>query len=465
LIEAFVADEEADSGGALVAGYTILEEIARGGMGVVYQAQQHHPRRIVALKMILPHLLGSAVVRARFQAEAELVAKLDHPNVLPIYEAGENHGIPYLAMKFVAGGSVATHSAKFRGAPKDCARLLAAVSRGVHHAHARGILHRDLKPANLLLDASSPDAAAVPMVSDFGLARILEAEPSGLTVPSAVLGTAGYLAPELACGGESAPTVQADIYSLGAILYELLAGQLPFGAGSGIKALRRADEETPPALRTLNPGIPKDLDAICLTCLQREPSSRYRSAAALADDLERFLAGHPVVARPVPRLLRLTRWARRKPALAALSVAIVLLFATALGGTALFSQRVARERDRAAASEKEAQAQLWRAYLEQARAIRIAPQMGRRFGHARCRRRGGASPPFAGVAQCGRRCPRARGYRPGASLAAHEDVDRYSSRFRRKARTLCFAGPGPTNLCPPHERQCRIAQSCRRRRN
>jgi eukaryotic-like serine/threonine-protein kinase len=379
LIEAFGEEAKIEAEDSLVAGFTVIEEIARGGMGVVYRAQQHHPNRIVALKMILPHLLDSPVVRARFQAEAEAVARLDHPNVLPIYEADENRGTPYLAMKFVSGGSLAARRTEFLGQSRACAKLVAAAARGVHHAHERGILHRDLKPANLLLDESPTNADAVPFVSDFGLARALETEPSGLTGPASFLGTVGYLAPELFFGPKSEPTIQSDIYSLGAILYELLTGQLPFGAEGGLEIVRRADEQAAPSVRAIDPSISKDLDAICRTCLQRDPSSRYRSALSLADDLQRFLDGRPVLARPVPRLLRLARWSRRKPALAALSVAVSLLLIAAIAGSALFTTRVARERDRAAASEKQAQSQLWRAYLEQARATRIAPQMGRRF--------------------------------------------------------------------------------------
>ena len=344
LIEAFGEEEKVESGDSLVAGYTVIEEISRGGMGVVYRAQQHHPSRIVALKMILPHLLDSQIVRTRFQAEAEAVAKLDHPNVLPIYEAGENRGMPYLAMKFVPGGSLAARRAEFLGQTRACAKLLAGAARGVHHAHERGILHRDLKPANLLLEESGTSADAVPLVSDFGLARALETEPGGLTGPASFLGTVGYLAPELFFGPKSEPTIQSDIYSLGAILYELLTGQLPFGAEGGLEVFRRTDEQAAPSLRAIDPKIPKDLDAICRTCLQREPSSRYRSASALGDDLERFLEGHPVLARPVPRLVRLARWSRRKPALAALSLAVSLLLIAAIGGSALFTTRVARER-------------------------------------------------------------------------------------------------------------------------
>jgi eukaryotic-like serine/threonine-protein kinase len=347
LIAAFGEEDKGDADSAVVTGYTILEEISRGGMGVVYRARQHHPNRIVALKMILPHLLASPVVRARFQAEAESVAKLDHPNVLPIYEAGENRGTPYLTMKFVAGGSLAAHHARFLGAAQACAELVAAAARGVQHAHERGILHRDLKPANLLLDAPSPDATPVPMVSDFGLARILESEPSGLTAPSAFMGTAGYLAPELAFGSNTAPTVQADIYSLGAILYELLAGQLPFGEETGLEALRRADRETPPSLRVLNPRIPKDLDAICLSCLQREPSSRYRSAGALADDLDRFLEGSPVVARKDTMSYRAAKFARRNKAGLAVAALVLLILVGGIVATSWQAHIATREKARA----------------------------------------------------------------------------------------------------------------------
>jgi tetratricopeptide (TPR) repeat protein len=347
LIEAFGEEQTTDPADSLVAGYTILEEISRGGMGVVYRARQHHPSRIVALKMILPHLLDSPVIRARFQAEAESVAKLDHPNVLPIYEAGENRGTPYLTMKFVAGGSLAAHRAEFLGAPQACAELVAAAARGVQHAHERGILHRDLKPANLLLDAPTPDAAPTPMVSDFGLARILEAEPSGLTAPSAFLGTAGYLAPELAFGGSNAPTVQTDIYSLGAILYELISGQLPFGAATGLEALRRADRETPPSLRSLNPRIPKDLDAICLCCLQREPSSRYRSAGALADDLDRFLGGSPVVAQRDTMSYRAAKFAQRNKAGLAVAALVLLVLVGGIIATSWQARIAMKEKARA----------------------------------------------------------------------------------------------------------------------
>lgn len=347
LIEAFGEEENTEPADAVVAGFTILEEISRGGMGVVYRAQQQHPSRVVALKMILPHLLDSPGVRARFHAEAESVAKLDHPNVLPIYEAGENRGTPYLAMKFVAGGSVASQREKFVGAPRASAELVAAAARGVQHAHERGILHRDLKPANLLLEASSADAPPVPMVTDFGLARILESEASGLTAPSAFLGTVGYLAPELAFGSNHAPTVQADIYSLGAILYELVTGRLPFGEETALETLRRADRDAPPSLRTLDPHIPQDLDAICLCCLQREPSSRYRAAGALAEDLDRFLAGSPVLARKDTWSYRASKFARRNKAGLAAAALILLLLIGGIVATSRQARIAMKEKARA----------------------------------------------------------------------------------------------------------------------
>jgi serine/threonine-protein kinase len=347
LIAAFSEEDRDDTTASVIPGYTILEEISRGGMGVVYRARQQQPGRVVALKMILPHLLHSPVIRARFQAEAESVAKLDHPNVLPIYEAGESRGTPYLTMKFVAGGSLAAHRARFLGVPRACAELVAAAARGVQHAHERGILHRDLKPANLLLDTSDAEATPIPMVSDFGLARILEAEPSGLTAPSAFLGTAGYLAPELIFGDSSASTVQADIYSLGAILYELITGQLPFGAETGLEALRRADRETPPSLRALDPRISKDLDAICLTCLKREPASRYRSAGMLADDLDRFLEGSPVLARKDTLGYRASKFARRNRAGLAVAAFILLILIGGIISTSREARVAIREKARA----------------------------------------------------------------------------------------------------------------------
>jgi TolB-like protein/Tfp pilus assembly protein PilF/predicted Ser/Thr protein kinase len=316
LIAAFAEEEK--EGVEFVPGFVVQEEIAHGGMGIVYRAVQRETGRIVALKMILPHLLDSPQVRARFHAEVESVAKLDHPNVLPIYEAGENRGIPYLVMKFVSGGSLAERGAEFLGKPRACVRLVASAARGVQHAHERGILHRDLKPANVLLGEHGE-----PLVSDFGLAKCLDTT-SELTRTLTVFGTPGYIAPEQAKGNASPA---ADVYSLGAILFDLLTGRPPFLGDNALAVIQQASEKPAPKLRTLshNGGIDRDLEVICAKCLEREPETRYRSAGNLADDLERWLEGRPIAARPVLVPVRAVRWARRNPTVAAMTVLLLAL--------------------------------------------------------------------------------------------------------------------------------------------
>jgi TolB-like protein/Tfp pilus assembly protein PilF len=337
LIAAFAEEEnesiETDPAATeLVPGFVVQEEIARGGMGIVYRAVQRHPSRVVALKMILPQLLGSARIQARFRAEVEAVAKLDHPNVLPIYEAGENRGVPYLAMKFVPGGSLAQRRAEFLGKPVACARLVAAAARGVQHAHERGILHRDLKPANLLLDGPSHESVSsqipTPLVGDFGLARWLDTA-SDLTHTLTVFGTPGFIAPEQAKGSAANLTPAADVYSLGAVLFDLLTGRPPFLGEHALAVIQQASEKPAPKLRTLSSdcGIDRDLETICAKCLEREPGARYRSAADLAEDLDRWLDGRPIMARPVSAPVRVLRWSRRNPATALSGVSLVGLAA------------------------------------------------------------------------------------------------------------------------------------------
>jgi TolB-like protein/tRNA A-37 threonylcarbamoyl transferase component Bud32/Tfp pilus assembly protein PilF len=305
--------------------YQILEEIGRGGMGVIYRARQRHSRRIVAVKRILTYHADSRETLARFRREAEAAARLDHPNILPIYEVGENEdGLPSFSMKFAAGGSLHGAAPALRNEPRRIVALMAKVARAVHYAHLQGILHRDLKPANILLDGRGE-----PLVSDFGLAKWLDTT-SDLTHTLTIFGTPGYIAPEQANGSAGKITPAADVYSLGAILFHLFTGRPPFLGEHALAVIQQAAEKPAPKLRCLVPTLDRDLETICAKCLEREPNARYRSAADLAEDLERWLEGRHIIARPVSAPMRALRWSRRNPAIAGMA-ALVLALGTAVG--------------------------------------------------------------------------------------------------------------------------------------
>src|SRR5215471_3818096 len=305
--------------------YQVLEEIGRGGMGVIYRARQRHSRRIVALKRILSYHADSQETLMRFRREAQAAANLDHPNILPIYEVSESHdGLPFFSMKFASGGSLLEAAPALRSDPRRAVALMAKVARAVQYAHEQGILHRDLKPGNILMDGRGE-----PMVSDFGLAKWLE--PTGrLTRTPSIFGTPGYIAPEQVNGSEGKLTAAADVYSLGAVLFDLLTGRPPFTGEHALRTVQQAAEKPAPKLRSLDPGIDRDLETICTKCLERDPHARYRSAGELAEDLERWVHGHSIVARPVSPPVRLWRWSRRNPIVAGMA-ALLLAMATAVG--------------------------------------------------------------------------------------------------------------------------------------
>ncbi|HXJ75444.1 MAG TPA: serine/threonine-protein kinase, partial [Candidatus Dormibacteraeota bacterium] len=364
--------------------YELLEELGRGGMGVVYRARQMSLNRQVAVKVLLAGHFASPSFLRRFRREAEAAASLNHPNIVSIYEVGEQAGQPYFSMELIEGRSLA-ELVRHKPLPaRQAALLVKTIAEAIHFAHERGLLHRDLKPSNVLVDA-----AGVPHVTDFGLAkfvvppsggaqdlRLAEAgTPSDLTLTGQILGTPNYMPPEQADPKRGSTTSASDVYSLGAILYQLLTGRPPFMAETLTQTLRLVTDTEAVSPRTLSPAMPRDLETICLKCLEKNPQRRYISAQELADELGRFLNDEPIQARPISPAGKLARWCRRKPALAsAMGAGVALLLVIAIGSPiAIVRINAARKQEaalraRAELAERKTERQLYTALLEQARA-------------------------------------------------------------------------------------------------
>jgi eukaryotic-like serine/threonine-protein kinase len=316
-----------------LAGYELREEIGRGGMGLVYRAWQPSLQRIVAVKLLIGGAFASREAVGRFKKEAQIAAGLSHPNLVPIYEADEAEGQPYYVMELIHGHSLAD---LIQGTPllvERAARYLLATARAVEHAHSRGVLHRDIKPSNILIDALDQ-----PRVADFGLARS-QHEAADITRSGEAVGSPAFMAPELASAGKDGTSPSADLYALGAVLYQCLTGRPPFQGEGILQILDQARHTAPIPPRRLVPSIPLDLETVCLKCLEKEPARRYLSVAALADDLARFLRGESVLVRPASGWTKAWRWTCRRPMLAATTVALLL---SLIIGTGLVLQK-ARE--------------------------------------------------------------------------------------------------------------------------
>jgi eukaryotic-like serine/threonine-protein kinase len=310
----------------VIPGYEITGELGRGGMGVVYKARQTQLNRPCALKMILAGAYATPEVAARFLAEAEAIARLQHPHIVQIHHIGEAEGLAFFELEFVPGGSVDQQLDGTPRPPGQAARLAEQLACGIAEAHRLGIVHRDLKPGNILLAADG-----TPKITDFGLAKAVGSE-SGLTRSEAILGSPSYMAPEQAGGRANTVGPAPDIYAVGAVLYELLTGRPPFRGATILETLEQVKTIEPVPPSRLVPQLPRDIETICLHCLQKDPARRYDSAAALAEDLRRYRAGEPIVARPVGPAERAWRWCRRNPVVAGLTAAILLLVVAGFAG-------------------------------------------------------------------------------------------------------------------------------------
>ena len=361
-----------------IAGYELLAELGRGGMGVVYKARHLGLNRVVALKMILTGCQTGPAHLARFRAEAEAVARVQHANIVQVYDVGEQDGRPYFSLEFLNGGTLAQ---KVNGTPQPAraaAKLIHTLAQAIHAAHQQGIIHRDLKPANILVQESSVIDEATVKITDFGLAKQMDAVDTR-TGSGTILGTASYMAPEQAEGKQQQIGPAADVYALGAILYELLSGRPPFKAETQLETMRLVLSEEPVSLSRLHLKVPRDLETICLKCLQKDSRKRYASAQALVEDLEQFLLDRPIQARRTGPLERGWRWGRRNPAFSMLILSICLLV-TAITLISTFSALwLGKEAARARNAERDATDKLWNASLSKAQALRLSGRIGQRF--------------------------------------------------------------------------------------
>jgi hypothetical protein len=384
----YIPTGRASAPGLRIGAYEVIEEVGRGAMGVVYRARHVDLGHEVALKMILAGGHADPQELARFRVEAAAVAQLRHPHIVHINDFGEHDGRPFVSLELVAGGTLAGRLKQGPVPPREAAALVEKLARAMGHAHERGIVHRDLKPSNVLLTAEGE-----PKVADFGLAKRLDAD-DGLSQSGAVLGTAAYMAPEQAAGQLRSVGAASDVWALGVVLYECLTGRVPFRGTTTLETLRLVQTTEPVPPRRLRPALARDLETVCLRCLEKDLGRRYSSAGALADDLGHFLRGEPVAARPVGALGRGWRWCRRNPAVAALlgAVAATLLLGTLVATLFAFkaehkadeAARVAAEEERqrrraegllgekdAALTEKDRQLQRARSALKAAQLLRV----------------------------------------------------------------------------------------------
>jgi hypothetical protein len=330
-----------------IPGYEIIQELGRGGMGIAYEAQQTGLKRIVALKMILAQQLADPADVRRFRTEAENIAALDHPHIVPVYEVGEHQGQHFFSMKLMDGASLSASLPAYAADPRKAAQLVAQVARAVHHAHQRGILHRDLKPANILLDKEGS-----PHVTDFGLAKRIQGE-GGVSLSGAIVGTPAYMAPEQATAQKTVTTA-VDVYGLGAVLYALLTGGPPFQGANVLEILTQVVERKATSPRALNQRVDRDLETVCLKCLAKDPARRYQSAEQLAEDLERWQRGEPILARPAGPWERAGKWVKRNPLVAGLLAALVLVLLAGSVVSVCFAIHDTRQAEQARTAEADA---------------------------------------------------------------------------------------------------------------